>query len=96
MPSQNGYFMSQSNSHLETKLFISLSFVEGTISYDLASLAMLDAKDLPSVEKMGEDIIREHQQALFQHWSDMETAVLPDDQVQHLIVGVSTSHCGQI
>ena len=38
---------------------------------------------------LGEESVRRHQKILQEHWGSGDTAVLPGDDVQHLLLGVS-------
>ena len=52
-------------------------------------MASLDLEKLPDVEKTGEQIIREAIELLLTETDSKESAILPEDKVQRLLVGVS-------
>ena len=56
--------------------------------HDLASLLNFDSTKV-SGEVLGEESIHCHQQILQEHWESDDTAVLPGDDVQCLLFGVS-------
>ena len=57
---------------------------------DLGALAAYDLNKLPDARKSGEDIIREIQQELLTRVGSAESAVVPEQDAQRLMVGVST------
>ena len=57
--------------------------------HDLASLLDFDSTKV-SGEILGEESVHCHQQILQEHWGLGDTTVLPGDNVQHLLLGVST------
>ena len=57
---------------------------------DLGALASYDLNKLPNAEKSGEEIIRIIQQELLLQFGSQETAVVPEEHAQRLLVGVSS------
>ena len=57
--------------------------------HDLASLLNFHGTKV-SGEMLGEESVCHHQQILQEHWGSGDTAVLPGDDVQHLLLGVNT------
>ena len=57
---------------------------------DLSKIAGMDLSKLPGVEQSGERCIRNIQEWLLHEVSSEETAVLPDDKLQRIMVGVGT------
>ena len=57
---------------------------------DLGALAAYDLNKLPDARKSGEDIIREIQQELLTRVGSSESAVVPEQDAQRLMVGVRT------
>ena len=57
--------------------------------HGLASLLNFDSTKV-SGEMLGEESVHHHQQILQEHWGSGDTAVLPVDDVQHFLLGVST------
>ena len=55
---------------------------------DLSKIASMDLLKLPGVEQSGEHCIRNIQEWLLHEVSSSETAILPEDKVQHILVGV--------
>ena len=56
---------------------------------DLSKMADIDMKKLPKVEEVGDRCIRRIQEFIINKLSSEESAVLPEDKLQHLVVGVS-------
>ena len=56
--------------------------------HDLFSLAAFDLSKLPDVEQTGADIMAKHQRLMLEHWGHKDSAILPDDVVQHILLGV--------
>ena len=55
---------------------------------DLSKIAGMDLAKLPGVEQSGERCIRNIQEWLLHEVSSEETAILPEDKLQHIMVGV--------
>ena len=58
---------------------------------ELGPLAGFDLKQLGSMRKEGEDIVREIVQEMLNKFSHLEMALLPEGPAQQLLVGVSTT-----
>ena len=56
---------------------------------DLGALAAFDLSKLPDARKSGEDIIRDIQQEMLTRMGSAEAAVVPEQDAQRLMVGVS-------
>ena len=56
---------------------------------DLNKMANLDMGKLPKVEESGERCVRRIQEFIINELSSSEAAVLPEDKLQRLVVGVS-------
>ena len=56
--------------------------------HDLFSLATFDLSKLLDIEQTGADIMAEHQRLMLEHWGHKDSAVLPDNVVQHILLGV--------
>ena len=52
-------------------------------------MADLDMGKLPKVEESGERCVRRIQEFIINELSSLEAAVLPEDKLQQLVVGVS-------
>ena len=68
-------------------LFAGLS--DDTPLTDLGKVASFDMSKLPDLHKSGEDIIREINAELLSKFSSVEVGVIPEDEAQHGMVGVS-------
>ena len=71
-----------------------LHFVDtpsGEQAHSLLGLANFDFAHLPDAEVMGEDLMRQYQKILLEHYSSDKIAVLPGDVVQKLMLGVCIS-----
>ena len=55
---------------------------------DLSKIAGMDLSKLPGVEQSGERCIRNIQEWLLHEVSSSETAILPEDKLQCILVGV--------
>ena len=55
---------------------------------DLHKLAGLDLKNIPKMEKSGERMLRDIQEWMLKEKSSKECAVLPEDVIQRILVGV--------
>ena len=55
---------------------------------DLSKIAGMDLSKLPGVEQSGEHCIRNIQEWLLHEVSLSETAILPEDKLQRILVGV--------
>ena len=55
---------------------------------DLSKIAGMDLSKLPGVEQSGECCIRNIQEWLLHEVSSSETAILPEDKLQRILVGV--------
>ena len=64
---------------------------EDTPLVDLHKMAGLDVSKLPKMETSGRDCIRNVQEWMFSERSSKECAVLPEDTLQRILVGVSIS-----
>ena len=60
--------------------------------HDLAALLNFDTSRVPG-ETLGEESICHHQKLLQEHWGSDDTAVLPGDDVQWLLLGVHSGSC---
>ena len=58
---------------------------------DLSKIAGMDLEKLPGVEQSGERCIRNIQEWLLHEVSSDETAILPGDKLQRIMVGVCIS-----
>ena len=58
---------------------------------DLSKIAGMDLEKLPGVEQSGERCIRNIQEWLLHEVSSDETAVLPGDKLQRIMVGVCSN-----
>ena len=56
---------------------------------DLSKMADLDMGKLPKVEESGKRCMRRIQEFIINELSSSEAAVLPEDKLQRLVVGVS-------
>ena len=56
---------------------------------DLHKLAGLDERKLPKMEKSGERLLRDMKEWMLKEQSSAECAVLPEDKIQRIMVGVS-------
>ena len=56
---------------------------------DLSKMANLDMAKLPKVEEYGKRCVRRIQEFIINELSSSEAAVLPEDKLQQLVVGVS-------
>ena len=56
---------------------------------DLSKMANLDMSKLPKVEDSGERCVRRIQEFIINELSSDQAAVLPEDKLQRLVVGVS-------
>ena len=56
---------------------------------NLSKMADLDMGKLPKVEESGERCMRRIQEFIINELSSSEAAVLPEDKLQRLVVGVS-------
>ena len=54
---------------------------------DLSKIAGMDLSKLPGVEQSGERCIRNIQEWLLNEVSSSETAILPEDKLQRILVG---------
>ena len=73
---------------IEIIFFIS-DLPSSTLLVDLSKMADLDMKKLPKVEESGERCIRRIQEFIINELSSDQAAVLPEDKLQRLVVGVS-------
>ena len=60
---------------------------------DLSKIADLDMGKLPKVEESGDRCNRRIQEFIINELSSDQAAVLPEDKLQHLLVGVSFMLC---
>ena len=70
--------------------FYSSALPADTPLTDLGALASYDLGKLPDAKKTGEEIIRIIQQELLLQFGSKETAVVPEEHAQRLLVGVSS------
>ena len=70
--------------------FIGLS--DDTPLTDLGKVASFDMSKLPDLHKSGEDIIREINAELLTKFSSAEVGIIPEDEAQRGMVGVSIRH----
>ena len=75
---------------IKINLFYLSALPPDTPLADLGALAAYDLSKLPDARKSGEDIIREIQQELLTRVGSAESAVIPEQDAQRLMVGVST------
>ena len=73
---------------LTDHFFLFLDLPANEKLHDLASLLIFDSSKV-SDEMLGEESVWHHQRILQEHWGSGDTAVLPGDDVQHLLLGVS-------
>ena len=79
-----------------TQVFISITGLPpGEKLHDLGALLNFDVSKV-SGESLGEESIRHHQKLLNEHWGLDDTAVLPGDDVQRLLLGVSNSFLNEL
>ena len=64
-----------------------------SIVHSLLDLDKYDVDKLPDAHKTGEDMLRRHQELMMKHWGTKDSAVLPDDVIQKLLLGVRPSVC---
>ena len=79
-----------------TLVLILISFSSITPDAKFHNLLSLAAKDLgitPDPEEMGSNLLVQHQKLMLEHFGHKETAVLPEDVIQRLLLGVSTLFC---
>ena len=69
--------------------FFFLDLPPSTPLIDLSKMADLDMKKLPKVEESGEQCICRIQEFIINELSSDQAAVLPEDKLQRLVVGVS-------
>ena len=69
-------------------MFLPLDLPASTPLVDLSKMATLDMGKLPKVEESGERCIRRIQEFIINELSSSEAAVLPEDKLQRLVVGV--------
>ena len=66
-----------------------LNFLSG---HDLEKLASFDLDQIPDVETLGHDMVRKMQHLMEMHYGHTDiSTTLPEDQIQAVIVGVSSS-----
>ena len=58
--------------------------------HNLLSLAAKDLAITPSPEEMGASLLVQHQKLMLEHFGHKEMAILPEDIIQHLLLGVSS------
>ena len=68
--------------------FYFLDLPPDTPMLDLSKIAGMDLSKLPGVEQSGERCIWNIQEWLLHEVSWSETAILPEDKLQHILVGV--------
>ena len=73
-------------------MFLLLDLPASTPLVDLSKMAALDMGKLPKVEESGERCIRRIQEFIINELSSSEAAVLPEDKLQRLVVGVCNSY----
>ena len=84
------FFMSMNLRTSFTQVFISVTELPlGEKLHDLAALLNFDVSKV-SGKSLGEESIRCHQKLLHEHWGLDDMAVLPGDDVQCLLLGVSS------
>ena len=59
--------------------------------HNLLSLAAKDLVITPDPEETGSSLLVQHQKLILEHFGHKETAVLPEDVIQRLLLGVSAS-----
>ena len=57
--------------------------------HNLLSLAVKDLKIAPASETTGSSLLVQHQKLIMEHFGHKKTAVLPEDVIQRLLLGVS-------
>ena len=73
-------------------MFLLLDLPASTPLVDLSKMAALDMGKLPKVEESGERCIRRIQEFIINELSSSEAAVLLEDKLQRLVVGVCNSY----
>ena len=73
---------------LTDHFFLFLELPANKKLHDLVSLLNFDSSKV-SGEMLREESVQHHQRILQEHWGSGDTAVLPGDDVQHLLLGVS-------
>ena len=73
-------------------LVLTLADLPEGSSYSLSDFAASDLSSLPDEETMGTEMLRKHQELMLKHWGHMDSAVLPDDVIQQLMLGVSVTN----
>ena len=73
-------------------MFLLLDLPASTPLVDLSKMAALDMGKLPKVEESGERCIQRIQEFIINELSSSEAAVLPEDKLQQLVVGVCYSY----
>ena len=58
--------------------------------HNLLSLAVKDLEIAPAPETAGSSLLVQHQKLIMEHFGHKDTAVLPEDVIQRLLLGVST------
>ena len=72
-------------------MFFFLDLPASTPLIDLSKMADLDMGKLPKVEESGERCVRRIQEFIINELSSSKAAVLPEDKLQRLVVGVCSS-----
>ena len=57
--------------------------------HNLLSLAVKDVEIAPAPETTGSSLLVQHQKLIMEHFGHKKTAVLPEDVIQRLLLGVS-------
>ena len=67
---------------------ISLDLPAGEKLHDLVALLNFDVSKVAG-ETLGAQSVQKHQEILQEHWSSSDVAVLPGEDVQHCLLGVT-------
>ena len=59
--------------------------------HNLLSLAAKDTEITDKPESVGFSLLVQHQKLMLEHFCHKHTAVLPEDVIQHLLLGVNSS-----
>ena len=75
--------------HPVIQFLMLFNFVSG---HDLEKLASFDLDQIPDVETLSHDMVRKAQHLMEMHYGHADThTTLPEDQIQAVIMGVSSS-----
>ena len=68
--------------------YFSLDLPAGEKLHDLVALLNFDVSKVVG-ETLGAQSVQRHQEILQEHWSSSEVAILPEEDVQHCLLGVT-------